>query len=111
MVLNKGYSNLTSMFEDEDRRDIDDDTLTVVPGLIGTYPNFFFIVSAGDIDKFADDFIAIRGRNDYERFVAVYGMRRTNPRFWSEADWFNASYARAEPLEAGLFDLNRYRNR
>ncbi len=111
LIHNKGYKNLSSMLEDEDNRDLDDDTLTVLPGLEGSYPNFFFTVRAEEIEAFAERFVAIRNRDDYERFVALYGVRRTNPAFWREADWFQATYLSLEPREAGIFDLNRYRNR
>lgn len=111
LAVNKDYYNLTSMLENEDARNPDKDTLTIVPGFVASYPNFFLSVDAADIDAFADRFAAIRSRDDYERFVALYGVRRTNPRFWEEADWFQAEYQRLEPSLAGIFDLNRYRNR
>ena len=83
----------------------------MLPGFAASYPNFFLVVDADEIETFADRFTSIRDRDDYERFVALYGVRRTNPGFWSEADWFQAEYRRQEPVEAGIFDLNRYRNR
>jgi len=110
-MLNKAYKTLTSIFADEDQRDVDDDTLTISKGLIGSYPNFFLVVHADRIDEFVERFIAIDTRKDYEQFVARFGVRRTNPGFWSQADWFHAEYARQKPVEAGLFDLNRYENR
>lgn len=111
LVLNKDYSNLTSMLESEDARNPDNDTLTVLPGFAASYPNFFLVVDAADINKFADRFLAVHSRDDYERFVALYGLRRTNTAFWEQADWFQAEYRRQQPVEAGIFDLNRYRNR
>ncbi|MCL4792531.1 MAG: fatty acid cis/trans isomerase, partial [Gammaproteobacteria bacterium] len=111
LILNKDYSNLTSMLEDEDARSPENDTLTVIPGFAASYPNFFLAVEAGDIEAFADRFLAVHSRDDYERFVALYGLRRTNTGFWAEADWFQAEYRRQSPVEAGIFDLNRYRNR
>ena len=111
IILNKGYSNITSMFESEDRRDLSQDTLTVVHGLVGSYPNFFFDVESKDIEAFVSRFEAIRSRDDYEQFVALYGIRRTDLRFWSISDWFYAKLAQDDPLHAGIFDLNRYRNR
>ncbi len=111
IIVNKGYKNLTSIFEDEDRRDRDEDTLTIVRGLEGSYPNFFLEVDDGDVEAFVERFLAIRTLEDYEGFVASYGVRRTNPRFWSSADWFNARLAADDPLRAGLLDLNRYHNR
>jgi hypothetical protein len=111
LVLNKDYSNLTSMLESEDARNPDNDTLTVLPGFAASYPNFFLVVDAADINKFADRFLAVHSHDDYERFVARYGLRRTNTAFWEQADWFQAEYRRQQPVEAGIFDLNRYRNR
>jgi hypothetical protein len=111
LVLNKDYSNLTSMLENEDARNPDNDTLTVVPGFAASYPNFFLTVDAADIEGFAERFLAVRSRDDYERFVALHGLRRTNTAFWEQADWFQAEYRRLQPVEAGIFDLNRYRNR
>lgn len=111
LILNKDYSNLSSMLENEDARNPDNDTLMIVPGFAASYPNFFLAVDAGDIDAFTEHFLAVRDRDSYERFVALYGVRRTNTTFWDEADWFQAEYLRLNPVEAGIFDLNRYRNR
>jgi hypothetical protein len=111
LILNKDYSNLTSMLDNEDTRNPDNDTLTVVPGFAASYPNFFLTIDASGIEAFTDRFLAVRSRDDYERFVALYGLRRTNTGFWNEADWFQAEYRRLDPVEAGIFDLNRYRNR
>lgn len=111
LILNKGYTNISSMFENEDRRDRSQDTLTVVKGLTGSYPNFFFVIFKEDVDEFVTRFEAIRNRDDYERFVGLYGVRRTDTEFWATSDWFHARLATNEPLRGGIFDLNRYRNR
>ncbi len=111
VIRNKAYKNISSIFEDEDRRDRDNDTLTVVNWLEGSYPNFFFIVDIDDMQAFTERYVTTRTREDYERFVGLYGVRRTYPGFWSVADWFQDQYIREASLRAGLFDLNRYRNR
>lgn len=111
LIRNKAYTNISSMLGSVDQRDRSKDTLAVVKGLEGSYPNFFFVVNRADIEDFVTRFKAIRHRNDYERFVAVYGIRRTNQAFWEHSDWFHAWQAVKEPLTAGIYDLNRYRNR
>ncbi len=110
LVRNKGYKTLSSIFADEDQRDLADDTLTVVEGFVGVYPNFFLDVAADELDAMANDFLAVATLADYERFVLRYGVRRTNPNFWALADWFRDRYFAAEPQEAGILDLNRYSN-
>ncbi len=79
--------------------------------LEGSYPNFFFEVELEDVALFAERYASLLNREDYERFVALYGVRRTNLRFWEIADWFQDAFLRQEPSTAGLFDLNRYQNR
>jgi hypothetical protein len=114
LIRNKAYLSVTSMLSDEsvrDQRDYAHDTLTVVRGLEGSYPNFFFVVQPDELDDFTSRYISIRTLDDYERFVGIYGIRRTNDSFWETADWFQDEYAEQEPLLSGLFDLNRYSNR
>jgi hypothetical protein len=111
VILNKGYANITSMFQNEDRRDRSQDTLTVVKGLEGSYPNFFFDLDIQEVDAFVARFESITTRGEYEEFVGLYGLRRTNTDFWSVSDWFQNRAREHQPKRAGIFDLNRYRNR
>ena len=113
LIRNKAYKNVTSFLADErerDRADIDQDTMTVVNWLEGSYPNFFFSVPLEEIDDFTERCATINSHDDYENFVKRYGIRRTNPEFWAQADWFQDAHVRHKPLVAGLFDLNRYQN-
>ena len=85
--------------------------MAVIKGLQGSYPNFFFDIDISEVNEFVERYAAVQNRADYERFAGLYGIRRTNTRFWSVADWFQDRYAEQEPELSGLFDLNRYRNR
>ncbi len=111
LILNKGYSNITSMFQSEDRRARSQDTLTVVRGLVGAYPNFFFSIELDQLEDFVQAVESIVDRDDYERFVGRFGIRRTNGRFWTESDWYHDWLETHNPVTAGLLDYNRYRNR
>jgi hypothetical protein len=114
MISNKAYKSVTSLFANErliDRRDYEEDTLTVVRWLEGSYPNFFYVVALEDIESFIEEYNALSDREEYEAFVARYGLRRTSEDFWKHADWFSRQYARQEPMLSGIHDLNRYQNR
>ena len=111
VILNKGYANISSMFQNEDRRDRSQDTLTIVKGLEGSYPNFFLDLDIRDVDDFVARFESIANKQEYEQFVNLYGMSRTSTDFWSLSDWFQDWATQNQPLQAGIFDLNRYRNR
>jgi len=114
MISNKAYTNVKSMFKDEkrdERRDYNNDTQTIVRWLEGAYPNFFYVVDIDEIEAFVESYNEIETRDDYEKFVARFGVRRTNVNFWAISDWFMDQYAREQPVLSGIFDLNRYENR
>jgi hypothetical protein len=114
IIRNKAYKNVSYFFqneEDSELRDYSHDSLTVIDWIEGSYPNFFFVVSIEDIEKFSKRYSELKTREAYEGFVAIYGIRRTNQQFWGVADWFQAKYLQEKPIQAGLLDLNRYHNR
>jgi len=114
LLSDKSYDNVSSMVSEHklgERRDASGDRQTVVPWLEGSYPEFFFVVALADVESFVTRYDGIQNRDDYERFTARFGVRRTNPAFWQTADWFNAQALREQPERAGILDLNRYQNR
>jgi hypothetical protein len=110
LVHNDAHSNVAFMFGEDKRRLPADDTLSVVRGHFGSYPNFAFEVRPGEIQAFVDAMLAMRSDADLERFVGSFGIRRTSARFWETADFLNADLRRSDPTGAGLYDLDRYGN-
>ena len=113
LIHNKAYLNISSMFADaqnDNQRDKDHDTLTVLKGLHGAYPNFFFDIDLKQLEEFTRRYSGVHTAVDHVHVVDLYGIRRTNPGFWETADWFQDLFARSQPERAGLLDLNRYRN-
>jgi len=113
LIHNKSYRTDTFAKEDNDRpgEDMKDDTLTIMRGLAGSYPNFFFDVSEADLDAFVAACVRVMNRDDYEQMVTRFGIRRTDPRFWDVSDWIQDQHARAQPVDAGILDLSRYKDR
>lgn len=110
IIRNKAHSNVAFIFGEDKRRRSKEDTLTIIRGFVGSYPNFFFQAKFEDMERFATKLRRIKNRKDFTRFVTRYGMRRTDPEFWKLSDWFIDRFYHISPGEAGLFDLNRYRN-
>ena len=98
-------------FREAKARRPDEDRLTVAPGFIGAYPNVFFKVSLGEMGAFVDAIAAINGPEDYARLLDRFAVRRTSPTFWAHVDELHARARQLDPLNAGLFDLNRLENR
>jgi hypothetical protein len=110
LVRNAAHTNVAFMFGEDERRLPADDTLTVLRGPFGSYPNFFFETPLAGIDGFVDGLRAVASAADLDAFVARHGIRRTDPRFWQTADFLREDLRRASPSEAGLHDLGRYQN-
>ncbi len=111
LVRNNAHLNITSLFGEKKFRKPDEDTMSVVPGFLGAYPNAFFRVNAYDLERFVDMISTMRTEGDYARLLDNYGVRRTSPDFWRQSDAFHAAYRADAPVEYGLFDYNRLENR
>lgn len=113
LIYNKTYRSYEkdSFIKEVNLRSNEDmtgDTLTIVKGLSGVYPNFIFDLKAEQMDAFVSACEQIRNQGDYDAIVAQFGIRRTNPEFWVLADWFQALHAQSHPVESGILDLSRY---
>ena len=99
------------MFGEEKRLDASKDTIDFLPGSIGSYPNYFFVVEAPDLPDLPDLFDMLEnfdGTEPYLDKLNKYGVNRSDPRFWETYDWFQRRLDEADPLHAGRYDLNRY---
>lgn len=110
LVHDRAHTNVASMFGEEKRLQPELDELTIVPGTLGSYPNYFLEVSEGELTAFRQALTAVVEQADFRVFADRFGVRRTSPRFWPLLDWIHADYARRDPLEAGIVDLGRFEN-
>lgn len=108
LVHDKAHYNVAFLFDEKARREPDADVLTIVPDLIGSYPNFYFKVQQVQLGMFIDTLKSIRNQNDYMEFVAEYGVRRTSTDFWPLSDRIHETFFSRHPVQAGILDLNRY---
>ena len=111
LIRNVAHTNVADMFGEDKRLIPADDTLSVVRGHLGSYPNFFFEIEAAQAGAFADELRAVASDADFERFVDRHGVRRTDARFWATSDWLRQDASGANATEAGLHDLGRYEDR
>ena len=109
LVRNKAHTNVAFLLGEEKRREPDKDTLTAYRGLLGSYPNFMFNVPLERAESFAADLHAVRTREQFIELVGHYGLSRTHPAIWTNIQWFVDYMRRASPVEAGVYDLNRYK--
>ena len=109
LIRNKAHTNVAFMFNEEKRRIPAEDTLTIYPGLIGSYPNFMFEVPLQQVEAFASELHTVDSRASFEAFVIRYGLMRSNPAIWTNFEWFIDYMRTTRPIEAGVYDLSRYK--
>ncbi|MDI6743325.1 MAG: fatty acid cis/trans isomerase, partial [Smithella sp.] len=108
IVINQWHSNVTHLFGEKAALDMSRNSADFIYGLIGSYPNYFFDVREEDLPDFLDILAHFdKSPQAFER-LAKYGVNRAEDRLWDAYDWFQNRFYEDEPVNGGLFDLNRY---
>jgi hypothetical protein len=108
LVHNREHDNISWMLGESERFAPQEDSLTVRAGVLGAYPNMFFVVPENEINGFSRAVARLKSAADYERLVETFGVRRSDEKFWSVYDAINSTHLAGDPLRAGTLDLTRY---
>ena len=108
IVINRWHDNVNSMLREDQTLDPSKDTIDFLPGSIGSYPNYFLDVAAEDVPDLFDLLENYDGSEKYRAKLDKYGIDRAEDGFWAAYDWFQQQLDDADPVRAGLYDLNRY---
>ena len=94
---------------EEERRLPEEDTITVLQGTQGSYPNFIFRIPESELEDFFSQLTNINDNESLRSMVELYGIRRTDPRIWTTLDQLH-EYRDREEEKPWLLDINRYSN-
>lgn len=111
MMKNLAHKNITSMFAEDAQLLPEQHNVTVLSGIIGSYPNALMEIEINDVNTFVEQVSNIKTAEDYANLMDVFGMRRTNPDFWQYSDSLHQFIASYNAIEAGFVDYNRLENR
>lgn len=111
LIHNDGHTNVANMFHEQKRRLPEEDTLTVVPGFIGSYPNAFFRLQQADLPRFVDAVTGLADEAGYAALMGRYGMRRSDPGFWTHSDVIFGQVELLDYPDRGVLDYSRIENR
>jgi hypothetical protein len=111
LIHNDGHTNVASMFHEQKRRVPEEDTLSVVPGFLGAYPNAFFKVRQEDLPGFVDAVSRLTGEPSFADLMNRYGIRRSDPGFWTHSDVIFGQVDSLEYADRGVLDYSRIENR
>jgi hypothetical protein len=110
-LRNTGHSNVTHLADTKSELLPDENTLTVVPGFIGAYPNALYVMTREQLPEFTATVRTLTSESDYRALADHFAIRRTNKQFWKYSDALQDANADLEPVASGLFDYNRFENR
>lgn len=108
IVRNREHENVSWILAEEYRLSPEEDSLSLVNGFAGAYPNLFLIVSESHLEKFIAQIKDLKSLKEFDSFVAKYTVRRNDPKFWELYDSMNDIFLKHDSLEAGFLDLTRY---
>ena len=110
IVHHREHFSLAFITNEDGRRDPKNDSLSIFPGYVGSFPNLFLSVKEDDLGTMVTQIREIKTQSDYDVFKRRWGIARTNKDFWKYSDWFYYNNQELNPSDAGLFDLTRYDN-
>ncbi len=111
LVHNDGHTNVATMFHEAKRRLPAEDTLTVVPGFLGAYPNALFKVRQKDLAQFAAAVANLSSEADFKTLMDRFGVRRSDPAFWAHSDLIYNEVEALDYSHTGVLDYSRIENR
>ncbi|MGG5574275.1 fatty acid cis/trans isomerase [Vibrio diazotrophicus] len=111
LIHNNAHSNISSLFDEENNRVPENDTLTLVRGVLGSYPAAYLSLRETEIPELVARLKTLDGEESYVQLLDRFAVRRSSPDFWSFSDRVHQWYKQDQPIEFGLLDYNRFENR
>ncbi|NWD51335.1 fatty acid cis/trans isomerase [Pseudomonas gingeri] len=110
LLRNRAHSNVAFMLGEAYRYQPGLDTVTIYPGILTSYPNFMFNISAEQVPAFVDAMEQVKDAAGFEQIVRRWGIRRSHPQFWQYFHDLTTYLQETDPVNAGVLDMNRYEN-
>jgi len=107
ILRDSAHTNVMTLFHEAERRVKSEDSLVVVPGFLGAYPNALFDVPRKSVGDFALAISKLDTPDAYRALRTQFGVLRASDRFWRHSDQIQENHRKLAPVESGLFDYNR----
>lgn len=108
LLRNRMHKNVAFMMGESLRYQKEQDTFTVLPKMIGSYPNLMLSVDEQHFNDFINQFISIQSEEDFNQLIQRYAVKRMDSQFWPALHSVRAYVKNQRPIEAGFLDISRY---
>lgn len=110
LIHNKAHYNVSMLFFENDRRDTENDSLDILPGVATSYANLYIVLDNKAIKQLTQKLKKAKAKAQVNSILKEFSITRTNKDFWAHHQWFSEQSVRSESNESGWLDLNRYLN-
>ena len=111
IVVNRWHDSVAFPFSENKTFEHEKDQANFIKGFVGSYPNIFLDLQVDDVPDFFARIANFKGSEEDIAGMRKYVVNRANDDFWERYDWFQQRFKKDQPVQAGLFDLNRYYSR
>ncbi len=111
LLNTSAHKNISSLFNEEGNRIPKLDRLSILYGVVGSYPAAFLEIEESKLSDFVKQLSKVGSEEDYVALLDSYAIRRSSNKFWAYSDELTEWYKMKYPIEAGLLDYNRFENR
>jgi hypothetical protein len=111
LLRNNAHKNINSLFNENKNRTPEKDDLTLVRGVVGSYPATYWRLKEDDVPELYRMLSSMENEQDYVKLLDRFAIRRSSPEFWPFSDLVHQWYKQNQPVEFGLLDYNRFENR
>lgn len=108
IVINRWHDNVAFLFSEDETFAHEKDQADFIKGFVGSYPNSFIDISVEELPDFFDLIANFDGSEEDIALLREYVVNRADDDFWEEYDWFQQRFKKNQPVQSGIFDLNRY---
>ena len=98
IVVDRWHDNVKFIIGEDLRLNPEKDRADFIRGFIGSYPNYFFVVSAAELPEFFDFLDNFDNTENSIRKLKRFGVNRADPRFWEVYDWFQKEFDKRKEL-------------
>jgi hypothetical protein len=111
LLKNNAHTNISSIFLEDNNRRPEHDSLTLVKGVLGSYPAAFLSLHEAEIPLLYSKLASMKSEEDYILLLDAFAVRRSSEQFWIFSDELHEWYKADQLIEFGLLDYNRFENR
>lgn len=108
IIRNKEHENVSWILAEDARLVPEEDTLTILEGRWGSYPDYFFSMEEDKVEYFTSQLSRLKNDKDFSDLMAVFGASRAHDEFWKVYDGIYDVDQKRSGIDGGYLDLTRY---